>query len=97
MVQSVTVGIIAYNEQTYLPEVLDDLLSQSYSKEQIEIILVDGNSSDNTLSIMQEFQQENSDKYRSIKIYENSKRVQPAGWNIVIILEKMCVVDLERT
>ena len=46
--RTVTLGIIAYNEEYYLPELLRDLLRQTYDKKLTEIILVDGKSSDNT-------------------------------------------------
>ena len=78
------VGIIAYNEQQYLPALLDCILRQSYTKEKTEIILVDGGSSDNTKKIMEEFQKRNLNIYRSIQVLDNPKRIQPAGWNIVI-------------
>ena len=53
--QTITFGIIAYNEQQYLPDLLEDLLNQTYLKEKIEVIMVDGNSSDNTWKIMEKF------------------------------------------
>ena len=45
-VQTVTFGVIAYNEHRYLPDLLQDLLEQTYPKELIEVILVDGESTD---------------------------------------------------
>ncbi len=84
VIQTVSFGVIAYNEHRYLPELLDDLLLQTYSKNLIEVILVDGKSDDDTLEIMLVFQREHSGEYRNIKVLENSRRVQPAGWNVVI-------------
>ena len=55
IVRTVTIGIIAYNEHKYLPDLLNDLLEQTYPKELIEVIFVDGVSTDNTWQIMQEF------------------------------------------
>ncbi len=80
----VTVGIIAYNEQQYLPDLLSDLLKQSYEKQKIEVILVDGNSSDDTLQIMITFQNTYKNEYKDIKVLNNPNRIQPCGWNIVI-------------
>ena len=83
-IQTVTFGVIAYNEHRYLPELLNDLLKQTYPKEQTEVILVDGESTDDTWEIMQQFRDEHEQSYRSVKLLKNPKRVQPAGWNVVI-------------
>lgn len=82
--ETVTFGVIAYNEHNYLPDLLSDLLSQTYPKKLIEVILVDGNSNDDTLDIMRSFQESHNDLYKDIKIYQNPKKIQPSGWNIVL-------------
>ncbi len=82
--QTITFGIIAYNEQQYLPDLLEDLLNQTYLKEKIEVIMVDGNSSDNTWKIMEKFKDDHEKEYHKIKLLHNNKRTQPAGWNMVI-------------
>jgi len=82
--KTVTFGVIAYNEQRYLPDLLADLLGQSYEKRLIEVILVDGDSSDDTWKIMEDFQRNHIRDYLDIKLFHNPKRIQPAGWNIVI-------------
>ena len=84
VVKTVTFGIIAYNEHRYLPDILDDLLQQTYDKRLIEVILVDGESSDDTWQIMERFKDDYNDLFHEIKILKNPKRIQPAGWNIVI-------------
>lgn len=81
---TVTFGVIAYNEQQYLPDLLDSLTKQSYPKNLIEVVFVDGGSTDSTKQLMKDFQKEHEREFLSIKIYDNLKRVQPAGWNIVI-------------
>ena len=40
---TVTIGVIAYNEQQLLPALLDSFEKQTYPHELIDIILVDGN------------------------------------------------------
>lgn len=82
--RTVTVGIIAYNEHKYLPDLLQDLLEQNYCKHLIEVILVDGASTDDTLAIMTSFKENNDCQFKRVKILKNEKRVQPAGWNVVI-------------
>ncbi|MBR1796579.1 MAG: glycosyltransferase family 2 protein [Clostridiales bacterium] len=81
---TVTFGVIAYNEHRYLPDLLSDLLKQTYPKELIEVILVDGNSTDDTWQIMQDFKEEQDRSYGTIKLLRNPKKIQPAGWNVVI-------------
>ena len=84
MINTVTFGVIAYNEHYYLPDLLSDLTKQTYPKSLIEVILVDGDSSDDTWNIMQAFQEKYKKEYRDIKVLNNYKRIQPSGWNIVI-------------
>lgn len=84
MKRTVTVGVIAYNEHRYLHDLLQDVLDQTYPKDVTEIILVDGESSDDTWDIMQTFGDKYGDQYMGIKILKNPKRIQPAGWNVVI-------------
>ena len=82
--RTVTFGIIAYNEQRFLPDLLEDLCIQTFPHELIEIIMVDGMSSDNTWKIMSEFKKKHSLEYLNIQVLKNEKRIQPTGWNIVI-------------
>ena len=80
----ITFGVIAYNESKCLPELLEDLVKQSYNAKLIEVILVDGESSDDTWQIMQEFKRNHLADYLDVKVLKNEKRIQPAGWNVVI-------------
>ncbi|MBD3949590.1 glycosyltransferase family 2 protein [Tuanshanicoccus lijuaniae] len=79
----ISIGIVALNEEKYLPRILKDILSQSYPKEKIEIVLVDSMSNDTTKEIMTNFKA-NNPKYFNIQILDNKKRKQASGWNIAI-------------
>ena len=92
MVSTVTFGVIAYNEHQYLPELLQNLLEQTYPRNLTEVILVDGQSSDDTKQIMEAFREKYLAEYRSIQVLDNPKRVQPAGWNVVIENSKADVI-----
>lgn len=83
-VSTVTFGVIAYNETECLPALLGDLLAQSYPKERIEVILVDGESTDDTLSLMEIFKRDHEKDFFAVKVLSNPRRIQPCGWNIVI-------------
>ena len=79
----ISLGVIAYNEERYLPELLDCISRQTYPHDKIEVILVDGRSSDLTLDIMEDYQSVATD-FAAVKVLINEKRTQPCGWNVVI-------------
>ncbi|MBA2840134.1 glycosyltransferase involved in cell wall biosynthesis [Methanococcus maripaludis] len=47
----ITVGIIARNEEKHIKETLISIINQNFSKDEYEIILIDGNSEDRTKEI----------------------------------------------
>jgi cellulose synthase/poly-beta-1,6-N-acetylglucosamine synthase-like glycosyltransferase len=77
---SFSIIIPTYNEQDYIANCIDSILNQNYDKERLEIVIVDGNSSDHTLSIIREYQQKN----QCIKLKENPGRRTPQSLNIGI-------------
>ena len=79
----VSVGVVALNEEAYLPGLLRDLASQDFDHSRMEILLVDGGSSDTTKRIMREFAKTDHG-FARVVVLDNSKRVQPAGWNVVL-------------
>ena len=78
----VSIGVVALNEEKTLPSLFEDFKMQTYPHDEIEIILVDGISTDNTKNIMQDFKENND--FMEVKILDNPKKIQSAGWNIVI-------------
>ena len=52
--ETVSLCVIAYNEETFLPKLFNDFIGQTYPHDKIEVVLVDGKSTDHT-------------NYRSIK------------------------------
>ena len=79
-----SIGVVAYNEEKNLHILFDDILNQSYKLNNIELLLVDSMSTDNTKKLMEEFKKENEAKFYSIRILENEKKIQATGWNIVL-------------
>ena len=77
----VSIIISAYNEEKYLPGLIDDLNNQTYPHHLIEIILINAMSTDKTKEIMENFQKSNNDFYK-IKVIDNPKKVQPSGFNL---------------
>lgn len=76
--EKITVVIPCRNEEKFIGQCLDALLSQTYPKEKLEIIVVDGASEDKTLEIVESY----ADKNPQIKILENQKRFTPISMNI---------------
>lgn len=66
------------NEENYISLCLDSLLSTNYNKSKIEILVVDGMSTDNSLQIIQGYTQ----KYNNVKLLINKKHTFPAAVNI---------------
>ena len=75
--------IVAYNEQDYLPSLFEDICSQTYPHNLIEIVLVNSTSTDNTRYLMEQFKNENKD-FKDVIIVDNPKKNQASGWNVAI-------------
>ncbi len=77
---NVSVIVPVLNEEKYINGCLDSLLKQDYPKENLEIILVDGNSNDKTVDIIKEYTQ----KYSFIKLVSNPQKTVQYAMNIGI-------------
>ncbi len=75
--------IIAYNEENTLKDVFRNIKNQDYPHNLVEIILVDGMSTDSTREKMRKFSEEQNNFIR-IVIKENTKKTLPCGWNIAL-------------
>lgn len=51
MYPEITIGIIARNEEEFIGQTLESIMNQDFDQEKYEIIVVDGNSQDNTRMI----------------------------------------------
>ena len=77
----ISIGVVAYNEQNYLPQLLEDIKKQTYNHQLIELVLVDGGSKDKTKEIMHHFSANHD--FFSVQVLDNPKKIQSAGWNVV--------------
>lgn len=66
-----------YNEEKYIAQFLDSLLTQDYPNEDLEILLVDGMSKDRTREIVAEY----IAKYPFIRLIENPDKIVPYAMN----------------
>jgi cellulose synthase/poly-beta-1,6-N-acetylglucosamine synthase-like glycosyltransferase len=75
----VSIVIPTYNESQYIKKCIDAILMQDYPIESLEILVVDGNSEDNTLDLVH---QHFIDQKMPVAIHKNPKRKTPTGLNI---------------
>lgn len=85
---TVSLCIIAYNEEKVLPCLLEQVLTQSYPHNRTELVLVDSSSRDATKEIFQSFSKEHLGEYLGVQVLDNPKRNQAAGWNTAICAAK---------
>ena len=81
---TVSLCIVAYNEEEALHLLLEQVKAQSFPKKKTEIVLVDSASSDGTKDIFRRFADDNKNEYFSVQVLDNPKRSQAAGWNTAI-------------
>lgn len=94
--------IPTYNNEDYIKETIDTVINQTYPN--IELIIVDDNSTDNTFNIISKYKEDyiaTDDKIRKISIYKNEKNLGMAGnWNKSLslcqgkYLKLLCADDL---
>ena len=66
------------NEEKFIGECLDSVLAQDYSREKMEILVVDGLSQDKTREIVGQYKKKNN----FIRLLDNPKKVTPVAMNI---------------
>ena len=77
-----------YNEEKYIAKCIESILEQDYPKENLEVIFVDGMSTDRTREIVSEY----SEKYPFIQLLDNPDRIVPPAMNKGILASKGNVI-----
>jgi succinoglycan biosynthesis protein ExoA len=77
---NVTVIVPMYNEEEFVANCLDSLLASDYPRERMEILAIDGRSTDRTLEIVREY----ALRHCFVRILRNEKRIQAAAMNLGI-------------
>ncbi|MBR7071246.1 MAG: glycosyltransferase family 2 protein [Clostridia bacterium] len=80
---TVSLHIIALNEESALPGLLQDVVVQNYPHEKIEVVLVNSASTDATRSIMDDFAAAHTD-FLAVRVVDNPKRFTPCAWNTAL-------------
>jgi len=76
----VSIIVPCFNEENYISDVLDDILLQDYQKELLEVIVVDGMSSDRTQEIVRQYHE----RYPFIRLELNKQQFVPFALNLGI-------------
>lgn len=74
----VAVIIPTLNEEKFIARCLDSVIDQSYSFEEMDVMVVDGGSSDKTQEIVNQYHK----KYENIRLLNNPGRIQSIAFNI---------------
>lgn len=77
-----------YNEEKYIEKCIESVLGQDYPQDRIEVLFVDGMSTDRTREIVSEY----SNKYTQIRMLDNKLRIVPYSMNIGIEAAKGDVI-----
>lgn len=73
-----------YNEEQYIVECMESILRQDYPKDELEVIFVDGMSTDGTRALVADY----AAKYPFIHLLDNPKRIVPTALNTAIRVAK---------
>ena len=68
-----------YNEERYIEACVASLLAQDFPQEEMELLLVDGASTDRTPELLEKLAQEHPSV---IRVLQNPKRIQSAAMNL---------------
>jgi succinoglycan biosynthesis protein ExoA len=82
MKPSVSIVIPCFNEERTIRELLQAICGQTYPIGDLEVVIADGSSTDNTRQVISDFQTDNP----QLKVYvvDNPKRIIPVGVNIAV-------------
>ena len=77
---SVSIIIPCRNEETFIGKCLDSIIANDFSKDSLEIIVIDGMSEDRTRDIINEYSQQ----FSFVNLLDNYKKIVPTALNIGI-------------
>jgi len=75
-----TIVIPMRNEEAYVGRCMDSILPQIQGRDDVEVLLVDGRSTDRTREIAAEYAARDG----RIRVLDNPKRIVPTGMNLAI-------------
>lgn len=75
---SIAVIIPTLNEENFISACLDSIIQQTYPFEKMDIMVIDGESSDRTQEIVETYHY----KYNNIRLLQNPRKIQSIAFNI---------------
>jgi succinoglycan biosynthesis protein ExoA len=84
----ISVVIPVYNEERYIEECLDSVLTQDYPADRYEVIVADGGSDDQTRDIVERI----ATRHPNVRLIDNPGRLQAAGLNRAILASHGAVI-----
>ena len=91
----ISVVVPIFNEEAFIAQTLDGILAQDYPEHAFEVLVVDGESSDGTRDVVQQY----ADRYPHVYLLSNPKRwssaarnvgIQAATGDVVIVVDGHC-------
>ncbi|MCD4683514.1 MAG: glycosyltransferase family 2 protein [Bacteroidales bacterium] len=76
--RSVSVIIPCRNEENYISDCLNSFVKSNYPKDNLEVLVVDGESTDQTIAIVNNY----SNKYPFVRLINNEKIITPIALNL---------------
>ena len=76
----VTIVVPCRNEERYLVECLDSILSCDYPADRLEVLVVDGMSDDGTRALLGEY----AARHAVVRMIDNPRRITPVALNLAI-------------
>jgi len=76
----VSIIIPCRNEERFIASCLDSITQTNYPKDKLEVLVVDGMSTDRTREIVRDYEKE----YPFVKLLDNPKKITPSAMNIGI-------------
>lgn len=75
MNHKISIIIPVYNEENFIIKCIESIYSQDYPQELIDIIVIDGNSSDKTIELINSY-------FVNVTVFHNPHRIVPISMNI---------------
>lgn len=72
--------IPCFNEEEYLEQAVEAIINNGYPLENLDILIVDGESTDSTLFIAEKL----AKKYEIVRVFNNPRKILASAWNIGI-------------
>jgi glycosyltransferase involved in cell wall biosynthesis len=85
---SVTILVPCRNEGKWIAACLDSILGSNYPAERLEVLVIDGMSSDETRAVVADY----AARHASIRLLDNVKQIAPAALNIGIAAAQGAVI-----